>query len=532
MAVISSMILTDEDQSTPILSPISNTKMTESDTDPSQTLLSETLEITPASENLLAEIQAIQEALQNDTDFDFSSLEPTSAGNNQNLSNDKSSGSPILLEDPGLLIHYRSDEALNVSSTTENSNLPTLGDTDISNDSALTAINNAQVNQIQASVSEDFITQAQGKFAPNLNITAQSFETQFGSFSSDGLGNWQYTLNNQLAEVQSLSSGTSINDLISLTTSTGQNIQIAIEINGNNDQAIITGTKQGELQASPIENINEAHPSISGKLEVSDIDSGEARFETNFDIHGNFGVAQINALGEWTYTLNNYADAVQGLRSGEKILDLFTVKTLDGSKQLIQINIEGVDDKPFLSSGGSSFAILDLESNTSTNGILLINDPDFGESSFQAHSGIHSSLGYGSAEIDSQGNWTFNLDIEYTKQNAINEGETRIDSFEVFTIDGTRQELFISLKGSNSPLYAQETKSDASLAFTDLLTEENQQDDIFATLNEGPASNMLQANSESGQTSLGETIETTLYLNSSHDLFQPLSNTLTDINIS
>ena len=520
MAVTSSMIIND-DQSDPIFSPLSATEAP-------QTSASNAIESVPASETLLAEIQAIQETLQSDADFDFSALEPTSAGSIQNPSNDKSSGTPILLEDSGLFIHYRSDDALQASATTEESARSTPVDTDTNADSSLTAINESNVNQIQASVSEDFITQTQGQFAPNLNIAAQSFETKFGSFSTDALGNWQYNLNNQLAEVQSLSSGDSINDLIRLTSNTGQNIQLAIEINGNNDQAIITGTKLGELQATPIEDLGQTHPSTSGKLNVSDIDSGEARFETNFNIQGSFGVAQINALGEWTYTLNNNADAIQGLRSGEKLLDLFSVKTLDGSKQLIQISIDGVNDRPLLS--GDNVASLDLGAELEANGSLLINDPDFGESSFQTLTEIRSSLGYGSADIDSQGNWTFNIDIENAKQDPIKEGQTRTDSFEVFTQDGTSQMVHVRIVGSDSPFYEQDNSIQAqakSLVLHDLIQEENTQDEISIALNQGAEPPAL---SEVNTTQ--SPIETTLFLNSGHDTLQTLSPHLNDINIS
>lgn len=529
MAVISSLILND-DHSGPIFSPLQNSSTLE------QTI-PEIPQPSAISEDLLAEIQAIQTAMQNQTNFDFSTLEATSAGNSQatigNTSSDKSSSSPILLDDPGLIIQYRGESASTSSVNQESINSTSPENININGDSTLTTIGGNSVSQIQASVSEDFITQTRGKFETNQNISAQEIQTSLGTFTTDAAGNWQYSLNNQLEEVQSLSSGESISDLIELTSNSGQKIQVAIEINGTNDQAIITGAKYGEIQATPIENLGNVHPSISGKLNVSDIDTGEARFETSFDIKGSFGVAQINALGEWTYTLNNNADAVQGLRSGEKILDLFSVKTLDGSKQLIQINIEGVDDKPLLS--GNNVAVLDLGTNLETSGSLLINDPDFGESSFQQLSGIRSSLGYGSADIDAQGNWTFNLDIEYTKLNAINEGQTRIDSFEVFTMDGTSQMVNIPIKGNNSPLYTQDESlrpNSQSLALHDLVKEDNQQDDISIALNHAIESDITHDISETTTTNSSSNIETTLLMNNGNDALQTLNTHLHDINIS
>ncbi|MFT6030740.1 MAG: VCBS repeat-containing protein, partial [Oleiphilaceae bacterium] len=251
MAVISSMILND-DQASSIFSPFPIMENKE------QTALTDTLS-EGVSDDLLTEIQAIQQAMLNEENFDFSTLAPSAAGFSEgtsiDLSNNKSTVSPILLEDPGLLIHYRSDEQNSAMAIDQEFSSPSPNESSTTvSDSILTAINKNNISQIQASVSEDFITQTQGRFETNQIVSTQTLDTQFGSFSSDGSGNWQYNLNNQLSEIQSLSAGNTINDIVNLTTNSGQKIQIAIEINGTNDQAIITGSKQGYVQAAPIEN--------------------------------------------------------------------------------------------------------------------------------------------------------------------------------------------------------------------------------------------------------------------------------------
>ncbi len=525
MAATSSSIISD-DQSEQLFSPLADTEIQE------QTETSFSNIISP---DLLTEILAIQEAILNEANFDFTTLETTSAGNQQNSAstpnNDKTTSTPILLEDTNLLIHYRSDDArssnfLNQDNVSQSSTQTF----EAGNDNSLLGVIENNTTTIQSSVSEDFITSTQGKFSTNLSIPEQDIVTSFGFFSSDSSGNWLYQLNNQLSEVQALAAGESMTDIIKLTSNSGQKIQIALEINGTNDQAVITGIKSGNIQATPIADLDNNHPSITGKLNVSDIDTGEARFQTNFDIQGSFGVAQINALGEWTYTLNNHTDAIQGLRSGEKLLDLFSVKTLDGTKQLIQINIEGVDDKPLLSGGNAS--VLDLDTDLTTSGKLFINDPDFGESSFQQLSSIRSSLGYGSADIDTQGNWTFNLDIDYTKVNSINEGLTVRDSFEVFTMDGTSQHIIVSIRGSNTPAY--ET-SNTTATHTDSLSlddviKDDAADDLSTTLNEVATSstNNFDTNSSANSSNL----EAAVYMNNSQDGIQTLSPHVNDLHIS
>ena len=525
MAATFSPIISD-DQSEQIFSPLTATEIQEQTETSSSNII---------STDLLSEILAIQEAIQNEANFDFTTLETTSAGNQQNSaspqSNDKTTSTPILLEDTNLLIHYRSDDSR--PSNTLNQDNASQSSTQIfesDNDNSLLGIIENNTTTIQSSVSEDFITSTQGKFSTNLSIPEQNIQTSFGLFSSDSSGNWFYQLNNQLAKVQALAAGENMTDIINLTSTSGQKIQIALEINGTNDQAIVTGVKSGKIHATPIADLDNNHPSITGKLNVSDIDNGEARFQTNFDIQGSFGVAQINAQGEWTYTLNNHTDAVQGLRSGEKLLDLFSIKTLDGTKQLIQITIEGVDDKPLLSGGNAS--VLDLDTDLTTSGKLFINDPDFGESSFQQLTSIRSSLGYGSADIDTQGNWTFNLDIDYTKANTINEGLTVRDSFEVFTMDGTSQHIIVSIRGSNTPVY--ETSNTAAtnadtLSVYDVIREDAA-DDLTTTLYEGAtnSTNIVDTN----QSASSSNLEATVFMNNSQDGIQTLNTHMNDLHIS
>ncbi len=424
------------------------------------------------------DIALIQEALLNE-DFDFSQLPPTAAGQNEanNLNapiNDKSQHSPILLEEDGLIIQYRSTELpLNERADLIEST-PVLTNNEPANATAVvTSAPQSSGDSINISLSEDFITRAQGKLDIGTGFTEQTLDSRYGSLSVSTDGTWVYQLNNQLTDIQSLGAGQSLNETLTLKTASGKSVELNIAIQGSNDQALINGDKTGQVTADTVENLQETPPSVSGKLQVQDMDNGEARFIENAEIQGNFGIAQINASGEWHYSLNNHSDAVQGLRTGEKLLDLFSIKTVDGTKQLIQISIEGVDDKPIL--GGSNLSILDLESQLETSGALTIRDPDFGQSAFQPTNNISSKLGYGSAEIDAQGNWLFTLDHDFTSANPVIEGQTRIDSFDVFTVDGTSQTIHIPIQGSNQPLYAQTD----TLKTQQLLVDTQNQESLF-----------------------------------------------------
>lgn len=556
MATISSLIL-NSDHVEGISAADNTLNNHELDINANNIAMTETSEESEsAAIDLLAEIQAIKDAIVNAENFDFAALEAPAAGQaDLSLGNDKSvSSSPILLSEDSLVLQYRSTDTseIRTDGSETNSAFNTLSNntsvfSEMNGDSQFLGDTSTQeTNLIQSNLSEDLITEARGSFDTTSKVNAQTIETQYGRLVCNEDGTWNYTLNNQQSNVQSLSAGSSIEDTINLESTSGESIELSILINGSNDQAVITGQKQASVAALPLSEIGNIQPSVNGKLNVSDIDTGEARFDTNFSIKGSFGNAQINALGEWSYTLNNTSDAVQGLRSGEKIFDLFSVKTLDGSKQLIQISIEGVDDKPLLS--GKNVAILDLETDISTLGTLTVNDPDFGESAFQVFSNIQSSLGYGSAEIDSQGNWSFALDSEFTSSNTIEAGQTRIDSFEVYTVDGTSLTVFIPIQGSNNPLYTQTDNNAAgaeSLSLNELLSEHEQQDNLATLINsqseQNEVSQSLGHNSgdssedNSGDSSSGgnHQLELSIYMNGdSSNLGQQLSQNLTDVPIT
>lgn len=483
---------------------------------------------------LLEEIQALQQALKTDTNFDFSELEAPAAGNIFNTlpNTEKSHTNPILLEEDGLVISYRenllaNNEVLDQNLSNNLNNIAT--QTSVSAENAISDVIDAPDNTpsnattINASVTEDFSTLARGTLSPEQTIAAQSITSAYGTFASFEDGHWEYQLANDESAIQSLGAGQSLTDTFSLRSSSGEVIEFNITIQGTNDQAIITGQKYAAIQAETVENLHllDTMPSVSGTLQVSDIDTNEAQFVTGTTISGSYGTATINSLGEWQYTLNNHSDAVQGLRGGEKVMDLISVKTLDGTKQLIRIDIDGVDDKPILS--GTDMATLDLETDRSVSGSLTIKDPDFGESSFQAHDDISSVLGFGKGSIDTQGNWEFNLDSDFAQANPIAEGETRIDSFTTFTADGTSLTVYIPIEGSDQPFFS--TTSEIShLSLNELMDTT----ETSAWLNE--AGDLNNSSTQASHTSNSSAL--TLAFAQSHDSLSIGPSTLNELNLT
>ncbi|PAJ72786.1 hypothetical protein CJF42_19480, partial [Pseudoalteromonas sp. NBT06-2] len=101
-------------------------------------------------------------------------------------------------------------------------------------------------------------------------------------------------------------------------------------------KAIISGEDEG----TTIEDITTR---ISGKLEISDTNIDESRFNIS-ETQTQYGVLTIDESGNWVYVLNNDLDLIQTLDEGETLSESITVISIDGTEHVISIVIEGNED--------------------------------------------------------------------------------------------------------------------------------------------------------------------------------------------
>src|SRR5204862_7343679 len=98
----------------------------------------------------------------------------------------------------------------------------------------------------------------------------------------------------------------------------------------------------------------------------SDIDNGTALAVANAGTYvGTYGTLTLNADGSYSYSLNNGSSAVQSLRQGQSVSDVFAYLATDGLAQTsgsLSVGVAGVNDAPVglagraaLSEGGSVF---------------------------------------------------------------------------------------------------------------------------------------------------------------------------------
>jgi large repetitive protein len=167
-------------------------------------------------------------------------------------------------------------------------------------------------------------------------------DNAYGTFEVLANGNWTYTLDNSLAAVQSLPTGATLTDTITVLSEDGTDSQvITVTITGTNGVATITGDVSGGV-------IEDTTLTVSGDLDVTDEDSGEDEVQpiaagTAGD--NGYGTFEVAANGNWTYTLNNALPAVQALTAGATLTDTITVLSEDGTdSQVITVTITGTAD--------------------------------------------------------------------------------------------------------------------------------------------------------------------------------------------
>lgn len=127
---------------------------------------------------------------------------------------------------------------------------------------------------------------------------------------------------------------------------------------------------------------------------------------------------------------------------------LYRVTDLDGDTAIssVTINIIGVNDQAEISGDTEAYAFEDGVSPIVT-GDLTIFDIDGAQDEFFVAQ--HMDGTYGAFSIDAQGHWVYTLDNDSEAVQALNTGYGVYDRFEFQTVDGTYQQVQITLFGAD-----------------------------------------------------------------------------------
>ncbi|MBE7636393.1 hypothetical protein GUA87_06015 [Sneathiella sp. P13V-1] len=289
-------------------------------------------------------------------------------------------------------------------------------------------------------IEEDGARHASGKLdvvdadAGESSFVASSVEGNYGVLSIDAAGNWSYSIVNQAA-VEAMSEGDVAVETLTVETLGGASHQISIELRGSNDAAEITGSSSAQL-------VEDGDLSASGKLDIADVDAGEAAFVAG-STGGTYGNLVIDAAGNWTYTAATTA-AVQALAAGEIATETFTVESLDGTAHTLTMTMEGTNDTAVIS--GVAVGSVAEDGPLTTSGKLNVSDVDTGEGAFEAAA---LSGTYGTLVIDAEGNWSYSA-TETEALQALSASDSVAEAITVRSLDGTEQVITITVSGSDS----------------------------------------------------------------------------------
>ncbi|WP_434668499.1 VCBS domain-containing protein [Aeromonas sp. NJAU223] len=265
-----------------------------------------------------------------------------------------------------------------------------------------------------------------------------------GSLSITEGGAWNYNVDN--SKVQYLGLGETRIESFTVKSVDGTTHTVTITITGVNDGAVIGGTDRGGVTE------DETNPTLTetGTLTVTDVDGAdEAKFVAGSGTPsaGALGSLSITDGGAWTYNVDN--SKVQYLGQGETKVETFTVKSVDGTEHTVTITITGVNDSAVIG-GTDRGAVTEDETNPTLTetGTLSVSDVDGAdEAKFVAGNGVASKDALGSLTITEGGAWTYNVDN--SKVQYLGQGETKVESFTVKSVDGTEHTVTITITGVN-----------------------------------------------------------------------------------
>ncbi|MAI72271.1 MAG: hypothetical protein CMM01_15360 [Rhodopirellula sp.] len=251
-----------------------------------------------------------------------------------------------------------------------------------------------------------------------------------------------------------------------------------ITITGANDVATINGDDTGDVVEDTA--VTNDLLTTSGQLVVSDVDTGQAIFNTSVTgAEGNLGMLFITEAGEWSYTVDNNDPSVQQLAAGSQLTDTFTVESRDGTAtKNIVITITGVNDIAVISGSNVGAVTEDDSDSLNTSGNLTITDVDAGEAVFDVTSVVKLGSELGNLTINSEGQWNYTLDNALPAVQELPAGATLVERFEVRSFDqGTTETIVVTVTGVNDvPVFGGVTAGSvnedaaATLATTGALT--------------------------------------------------------------
>ncbi|MDO3380553.1 VCBS domain-containing protein [Gilvimarinus algae] len=307
-----------------------------------------------------------------------------------------------------------------------------------------------------------------------------------GGLVINASGAWTYTLAN--ADVQYLAQNQLRTEQFLVTTVDGTQHAITVVIRGVNDVPEITL----EAGDSDTLSLTEADAGLTGggTLSVADIDIRDSVTpqvtDVSASIDGAFDQATLLAMlsvdagavivsggttGILHWTFDSTDETFSVLPDGVDYTLTYTVVVTDSAggtdTHEVTVTITGTNDEPVFTGGDRGAVTEDVDVQAGdllTDAAQLTGfDPDYGEAEIDtAVAPLPLGNVLGTFSIQSDGNWEYTVDNALTQYLAV--GQTRLEVFQVTTIDGATHPIVITLTGTNDAPLISVQAGDAELA--------------------------------------------------------------------
>ena len=239
----------------------------------------------------------------------------------------------------------------------------------------------------------------------------------FGTFNVDADGNWTYEADNSQAAIQQLGAGQTLTETFTVVSQDGTaSNTVTVTINGTNDTATVSSDTGSVTEDAA------ATLTTSGSVIITDTDAGEAFAQPQANTAGIFGTFNVDADGNWTYEADNSQTAIQQLGAGQTLTETFTVVSQDGTaSNTVTVTINGTNDTATVSSDTGSVTE-DAAATLTTSGSVTITDVDSGEAFAQPQTNTAGT--FGTFNVDTDGNWTYEADNSQTAIQQLGAGQT------------------------------------------------------------------------------------------------------------
>ena len=225
---------------------------------------------------------------------------------------------------------------------------------------------------------------------------------------------------------------------------------LVITVTGTNDTPVAVADT-----GSLLENATLTTTAATGVLaNDTDVDAGDSRSVSAISfggssgtvgsaLSGTYGTLTLNADGSYAYSANR--PAADALVAGQVVTESFSYTMRDAagatSTATLTFTITGQNDAPSIT--GPLTGSVKEDTTLTATGTLTIVDPDAGQSSFVAQSGVAGT--YGTFSIDASGHWTYTLANAAANVQALPAGASIVENFTVSSADGSSRTVAVTV---------------------------------------------------------------------------------------